>query len=121
MLEVIRAQATQTEKDGKQLDPSLLELVANVERALSYCHSGIGRCLSRTTMDPLWLSKGLLVDGMPTLAPHVVVIALSHSSAPKIHVNLDFWPMDRNTLVPHSAAKASLIFYYNRAVANVSS
>lgn len=98
--------------NGTSFDPDLLEVIANVERALSYCHAGIGSCFTRRTMDPLWLSLSLLVDGMPCLSPDTVKMTLDGN---KISLKIDFdkWPCDSNSIIPLSAAKAGLIYHFN--------
>ena len=53
-------------QDGTQLDPFDLELIACLERALSFAHCGSGKVLSTSLMNPLWISLGIARTGFPS-------------------------------------------------------
>ncbi|KAI9442798.1 hypothetical protein BJY52DRAFT_1229143 [Lactarius psammicola] len=46
-----------------------LELLAALERALCFCHTGNAASLATSLMGPLGLSRGLIKDGFPMLLP----------------------------------------------------
>lgn len=100
-------------------DAGLLELAANFERALNYMHTGSGKCLVRGTMHPSWLTRTLLSDGCPSVNSAIINIVAEPNNV-SITLNYDAWPHHPDTDIPISAAKASVLFYYNNDMWNVS-
>ena len=45
----------------------MVELASALERALAYAFGGNAKVLSRALMSPLWLSRGIIDQGMPCL------------------------------------------------------
>jgi hypothetical protein len=99
--------------------PFLVELVAILERALRFLHTGSAACLMRTIMDQLWVSRALLVDGLPCFDEKKLGI---HYIANRVSVDWSrsAWPTNEVSRAPLSAAKASMLFNYGIEPLNVS-
>ena len=101
--------------NGRQVNPLNVELCAILERALNYLHSGNTKVIATSIMNPLWIGKALIEDGLPSLNPNVV-----RFSATSWEVNGEHWPTHRATGTPLSAAKCVILFNYGANVYNVS-
>jgi hypothetical protein len=73
-------------------NPYAIEVVACLERALNFAHTGNAKVLQKTLMDPLFLSKGIVDTGLPVLSD-IVNLGLISQSKPRIDAVL--WPTDR--------------------------
>lgn len=96
-----------------------IELIAVLERTIRYLYTGAARGLSRKVMDPLWLSRSLLIDGLPAFNPNILKWT-SLDAGMRVIVTNKLWPMDVSREMVFSAAEASLMYHYSPAVAGVS-
>ena len=106
-------------RDGTHLDPFELELIACLERALSFAHCGSGKVLSTSLMNPLWLSLGIARTGFPSFNTHILRLYYHNVDQSKpIRVVYTAWPRlglssDVNAS-PAFASKRSWIANYGR-------
>ena len=100
---------------GRPVNPLNVELCAVLERALNYMHSGNTKVIATSVMNPLWIGKALLEDGLPCLNPKMV-----RFHATTWEVRGEYWPYDRSTGIPKSAAKCVFDTNYSGAIYNVS-
>jgi hypothetical protein len=57
---------------SKRTNPEVLELCAILERTLNYAHTGSVRVIATKIMNPLWVGKALVHDGLPCFSPEVL-------------------------------------------------
>jgi hypothetical protein len=77
-----------------QTPASSPELCSVLEQSLNFSHTGNTRVLATSLMDPLWVSKALIADGIPAFSP-AVDFALSGNREP--YIRLSHWPIARST------------------------
>ena len=92
------------------------EIIAMLERALNFAHTGNTRVLSRRLMDHFWLSMGIVYDGVPSISPS---LGISTESNQLVNVNADLWPIDKQTNRPLTCSLAAIKFAYSEAHAQV--
>ncbi|KAI0258467.1 hypothetical protein BC834DRAFT_975126 [Gloeopeniophorella convolvens] len=83
-----------------------IELLAMLERALNFCHTGSPKVLTRTSMNHLWLSLGITTTGFPSLNPTV--------AAGIQQMSYFDWPLDLRTRMPLTASSRSIAYTYGR-------
>ena len=99
--------------------PAMVELVAMLERTLNFMHTGNATCLVRRLMDSFWLSRSLLVDGLPSVNDQKVTFQNNGDSV-SVLMHIERWPTYPRTGIARSAAKASMLFRYGHDQFNVS-
>ncbi|KAF8324678.1 uncharacterized protein EI90DRAFT_3129643 [Cantharellus anzutake] len=99
------------------IDPYHLEVIASLERAIAFGHSGSGKVLSTSLMDPLWLSLGLGTTGFPSLNLDIIRFE-PHAANGLVPLTIfsEGWPWTQRQSVagPAFASKRSWIFNYGR-------
>lgn len=75
------------------MNPYIIELCSALERTLSYGHTGNGKVLARAVMDPLFLTRGLIQNGMPTLNKQIYQMPLQASG--QLTVLAAHWPLTK--------------------------
>ncbi|KAF9236599.1 hypothetical protein BU15DRAFT_63863 [Melanogaster broomeanus] len=83
-----------------------IELTSALERTLNYAHTGNSKVLTKGLMDPLWLSQGLLYDGLPSLSPLVKTGTLGD-----IRIEEMDWPVTSKSYPQMSSQRSILINY----------
>lgn len=103
---------------GSRINLFRVELIAALERCLAYAFTGSSRVLMKSAMDQLWLSKGILATGFPSLNNKIV--ALGAENHPQVHVHL--WPTTGSEDYPYPASCASraVEFNFGKKIAYVS-
>ena len=97
-------------------DAPMVELCAAVERALNYMHTGHGKAITTTLMNPLWLGRAVIEDGLPCINP----VFFQIQDGMRFRFALEKWPMDGHKLIPASASKAVQVMNYGETQFNVS-
>ncbi|KAF8312610.1 uncharacterized protein EI90DRAFT_3022931 [Cantharellus anzutake] len=104
-------------QEKKSIDPYHLEVIASLERAVAFAHSGSGKVLSTSLMDPLWLSLGLGTTGFPSLNPEIMRFE-PHAPNGMVPLTIfsEAWPRNKRQSNPGPAfsSKRSWIFNYGR-------
>jgi hypothetical protein len=101
--------------EGKPVNPLNVELCAVLERALNFMHSGNIKVIVPTIMNPMWISKALIQDGMPCLNPSIV--RFYSDSWELCMKEIKYHMFARN---PSSAAKCVILYNYGPCVYQVS-
>jgi hypothetical protein len=100
---------------GEMINPFNVELCAVLERALNYIHSGNTKVIATSIMNPMWIGRALIQDGLPSL--NETFVKLFSASW---QVQGACLPCDNRNGTPKSAAAAVILFNYDRDVYNVS-
>jgi hypothetical protein len=82
-----------------------LELVACLERALCYCHTGNASVFATSLMRPLGLSKGAIKDGLP------VLLNIFDNTAKDVCIDPNKWPLKGH--YPAMASKRAQVLTYS--------
>ena len=90
--------------------PYVLEFTSALERALAYAHTGNVKVLSSAVMKPLFLARGMVELGMPTIMKGIY--ELPFQGATPFVVNAHAWPLIANKRGPAICSKSSHIFNY---------
>ena len=101
-------------------NPFYVELASCMERALNFMHTGNTATMVKNLMGYFWLSDSLLSDGLPSINPSTLRIAVDQEHMVKFFLNIPNWPIHAKDLSPISAAKASILFHYQEDLAHVS-
>ncbi len=100
---------------GWMVNPVNVELCAILERALNYMHSGNTKVIATSIMNPMWIGRALLHDGLPCL--NDVMVKFIPSSWEVLSEHL---PYNKATGTPLSAARSVIIYNYDEIVYGVS-
>ena len=111
----------------KTPSPYVLELIAVIERILSFAHTGNARVLCHELMNRLWVLLGIMYDGSPCLSPLVSIQVTESKDARRkriFEINVailqEQWPIRKSDGAPLMASKASIAFHYSKGQADVS-
>ncbi len=102
---------------GQKPSSYYLEIIAVMERALCFAHTGNVRVLSRTIMDPLWVSMGIVYDGAPCIAP--ILQTSGSSRPPSFSIEARQWPIHKSESRHLMASQASIKYHFGQAQSNV--
>lgn len=83
-----------------------------LERSLAYAHTGNAKVLSTSLMHPLWLSRGIIDQGMPSLSS-ILSPVLQSTNVPVIDTSM--WPDGGGGRFPAIASKRAQILTYGEA------
>lgn len=79
---------------GRNVSPYAVELCCALERTLAYAYTGNAKVLSKSLLDPLFLSRSLLYHGLPTINTNIIkILATNHH---RVVINCKFWPSGVN-------------------------
>jgi hypothetical protein len=101
---------------GNTPEPVLVEVSSIVERALNYMHTGNASVIATSVMNPLWIGRAVIQDGIPCINPGVVRI--QHDTP--LTVDSGKWPYDQHKHQPKTASSRSQILTYGQGHFNVS-
>jgi hypothetical protein len=97
-------------------DPFLVEICSVAERALNYLHTGNAAVIATSVMNPLWIGRALIQDGLPCLNPRYVVT--SHGS--RLKPLPETWPYNKKKHQPLSSSKRAQVLTYGESYFNAS-
>ena len=103
---------------GGEIAPHDVEFMSMLERTLNYAHTGSGRVLTRTLMDRVFLSLGIVNDGFPVINSAFLdfnKLAIDRT----VVVYTDHWPLDKTTKAPVICSKRCQQLTYNESHAQV--
>lgn len=96
----------------------LVEVCCAAERALNYMHTGNTAVIATSVMNPLWIGRSIVRDGLPCFNPQIVnIVQLSDRS--KVVVIARKWPYDNVKHQPKSCSGRSQILTYGLPHYNV--
>jgi hypothetical protein len=95
---------------------AVVEVTACAERALNFMHTGNPAVIKTSVMNPLWIGRAIINDGLPSFNSSIVKARFKET----VNVFFDLWPYDDIRNMPKSTAERSLRYRYNDQVASVS-
>ena len=98
---------------GTKPSHTLVELLASLERALCFCHTGNTSVLAATLMHPLGLSKGIIEDGFPVLLRLFEKPTILSATKHGFKIDPQKWPLKDQ--YPAVASKRAQILTYSVA------
>jgi hypothetical protein len=101
-------------RDPYSCSPYVLELVRALERSLAFAVGGNAKVLSKRLMNPLWLARGIIETGFPSLNPDIFESFPLPYLHDKIEIVKSKWPLDRSLAHPAIISKASHIYNYSQ-------
>jgi hypothetical protein len=101
---------------GNKPEPALIEVSSIAECALNYMHTGNASVIAMSVMNPLWIGRAVIQDGIPYINPGVVRI--QHDTP--LTVDSAKWPYDQHKHQPKTASSRSQILMYGQGHFNVS-
>jgi hypothetical protein len=110
LLEMVFKQGLAQLQQGRPISPYIQEFGCALERALAYAHTGNAKVLSSGVMGPLFMIRGMVQHGMPTINKAVYQTPIQ-SSMPFI-VHSVTWPLTKSKKYPAICTKRSHILNY---------
>ena len=95
---------------NQRISPYRLEFLAALERTEAFAHTGNAKVLSHIVMKPLFITRGLLQHGMPTINKAIFTPAFQDVSP--LMIQEDIWPLNRSHTGPAICSKRSQILTY---------
>lgn len=108
----------QEEEKRLPTEVGLIELTACAERALNFMHTGNPAVIKTSTMNPLWIGRAIIHDGVPSINPNVVPKITTPVQILK--VNFAEWPYDDTRNMPKSTSERAIRYRYNELTVGVS-
>ena len=109
----------ETLRRGQRISPYCLEFLATLERTEAYAHTGNTKVLSNAVMKPLFITRGLLEHGMPTIKKAIYTMHFQDISPFTIQESI--WPLNRTKNGPAICSKRMHILTYGETNFMVSS
>lgn len=103
-----------------RMDPQYVDLVALVERAINFCHTGAARVLSTASGNPLWFTRSILDGHMPMFSRSALSF-VSRQGAIIPELPITAWPTHKRTGQPIHAAERALMLTYGNDLFQVGS
>jgi hypothetical protein len=95
---------------------ALVELCSAAERALNFMHTGNAAVIATGVMNPLWIGRAIVQDGLPCINPKIA----QPIKGKIIRIMADQWPFDENKHIPKTASKRAQRITYGDGHFNVS-
>ena len=93
----------------------LIEVTACAERALNFMHTGNPAVIKTSIMNPLWIGRAIVNDGLPSFNQKIVELGYN-----QLRVSFAQWPFDDGRNLPKSTAESALRYRYNEQTVAVS-
>jgi hypothetical protein len=93
-----------------------VEVAACLERAINFAHTGNSKVLQKRLMDPLFLTRGIVRDGLPVLSE---IVHLGHLANTKPSIDYHLWLTDSRRM-PVVGSLKSQTFRFGSQQASVS-
>ncbi|KAF8872027.1 hypothetical protein BD779DRAFT_1477818 [Infundibulicybe gibba] len=110
LLDIIYRSTADAIKAKTFSDTFVVELCSVLERTLNYMHTGNASVIATTVMNPMWIGRAIVQDGLPCLNPQNVMI--QHPS--KVHISHQHWPYDRVLHLPYSSSRKSQVINFGK-------
>lgn len=114
--EMLKSLNKEEEEERLRKEVRLTEITACAERALNFMHTGNPAVIKTSIMNPLWIGRAIVNDGVPSFNPNIV--RLSHNSIVK--VIFSGWPYDNTRNLPKSTTESAIRYRYNEMAVGVS-
>jgi hypothetical protein len=112
LLSNIRTVLSKEIAERSPVSPFMIELVSSLERSFNFAHTGNSKVLSRSLMDPLWLSLGITNDGHPALDRTLDEITFATMPFTAARLLAGIWPVHPRTFEPFYASKRAQTLTY---------
>lgn len=110
LIEIIAKQELDRVKKGKRVSPYTLEFLSALERTEAYAHTGNAKVLSSAVMNPLFLARGIVEHGMPTIVKGIYT--LPFQGATPFAISTSSWPLTANHRRPAICSKPTHCLNY---------
>jgi hypothetical protein len=107
---------TAAKEDKLAMEVGLTEVTACAERALNFMHTGNPAVIKTSVMNPLWIGRAIIHDGLPSFNPNIVKVNNSGTT----HVIFGEWPYDGIRKLPKSTSERAIRYRYNELTVGVS-
>lgn len=111
LLDIIGEQEFLRIAKGEPVSPYTLELTSAIERTVTYASTGNAKVLSSAVMKPLFITRGIIEHGMPTIVKGIYQLPLR--GVTPFTVNKHAWPLTANRRGPAICSKMSHILNYD--------
>jgi hypothetical protein len=98
-------------RKGEKPSPYAIEFMCAAERALAFAVGGNPRVLSRGVMHPLFISRGIIDQGMPTFK-QIYGQSVTVSASDPLFFKENQWPLAKDMKYPAIASKRGQILTY---------
>jgi hypothetical protein len=78
-------------------------------------HTGNMAVIATSVMNPMWIGRSIIQDGLPCLNPAIVLARRNKN----VIIKLDQWPFDANKHIPRSSSKRAQSITYGEPHFNV--
>ena len=116
LIEEVYHQGSKLFEHKKSDHAMMVELCSTLERALNYMHTGNTAVIATTVMNPLWIGRSVVKDGMPCLNPDILQVV----NGKHICIDAKDWPCHDLSKQPHSSSRRSQVLTYGESHYNVS-
>lgn len=90
----------------------LIEVIAGLERVLAYAYTGSARVLMKGLMNPLWLTRGLVLHGFPSINKKIIQLSIHPENGQvSVTVNPRYWPVDEHGMVVRASTRTAELTY----------
>jgi hypothetical protein len=110
LMEMMFKQESGTLQKGQSVSPYRKEFCAALERTAAYAHTGNTKVLSRAVMGPLFIIRGLIEHGMPTIKKDAYQTPVQNATPLIVHAGT--WPLSRSRRYPAMCTKTSMVLNY---------
>lgn len=97
-------------ESGQRISPYCLEFLAALERTEAYAHTGNAKVLSNIVMKPLFITRGLLEFGMPTINKDNYTPAFQNIA--ELTIREENWPLNKSRNGPAICSKRTQTLTY---------
>lgn len=106
LVEKLYVQVREAIASGTEVDPYVIEVLAQLDRVTNFAHTGNPAVLTHGLMKRTWLSLGLLETGYPSLWPGV-----ERTAGEFIGINPVAWPCDDDGRPRMASLRAQTLVY----------
>jgi hypothetical protein len=116
LLEQMYSQSKSRLATHNMKDTMLVELCSVAERALNYMHTGNAAVIATSVMNPLWIGRAIIQDGMPCINPKYMNIGLSS----QLVIYAEQWPYNNSKYLPLTCSNRAQTLTYGETHFKVS-
>jgi hypothetical protein len=108
LLEQMYSQSKSRLATHNMKDTMVVELCSVAERALNYMHTGNVAVIATRVMNPLWIGRAIIQDGIPCINPKYVNIGLSS----QLVIYAEQWPYNNSKYQPLTCSNRAQTLTY---------
>jgi hypothetical protein len=115
LLKKIRVKLKDGNEEVLQSLVAVTEVTGCAERALNFMHTGNPAVIKTSVMNPLWIGRAIIHDGLPSFNTMLV----KPMSNDMVKVQFGQWPYDDARNLPKSTSESALRYRYNELTVGV--